>query len=150
MPNVLDMLKTKMCPFLVISSIHPSVYPYICFIIYSLHVYKTPLVQMLCRVLDERQMCLAHVFLLSSEGEAKFVNTDYSIKLWAGPTQLGLGPEDSNEEIKQRGAAEAGAPLPLNSRNRDCSPLAELPSVANKSPPCLGYSAGLARRSLRG
>ena len=54
-------------------------------------------------------MSLAHVFLLSSEGEAKFVNTDYSIKLWAGPTQLGLGPEDSIEEIKQGGAEEAGA-----------------------------------------
>lgn len=54
-------------------------------------------------------MSLAHVFLLSSEGEAKIVNTDYSIKLWAGPTQLELGPEDSIEEIKQGGAAEAGA-----------------------------------------
>ena len=95
-------------------------------------------------------MLQSMVFLLSSEGEAKFVNTDYSIKLWAGPTQLGLGLEDSSEEIKQRGAAEAGAPLPLSSRSRDCSPLAELPSVANKSPPCLGYSAGSARRSLRG
>lgn len=53
-------------------------------------------------------MSPAHVFLLSSEGEAEIVNSDYSIKLWAGPTQLGLRPEDSNEEmIKQRGAAES-------------------------------------------
>lgn len=60
MSNMLVILKTKMCPFLVapsfLPSIHPLIHAYIYFIIDSSHVYQTLLLQTLCRVLDERQM----------------------------------------------------------------------------------------------
>lgn len=110
MLNALEILRTKMYPFLVISSIHLSIYP-------SIHLLHRLLFACLPNSFGSDlvqcarwkiNMSPAHFFLLSSEREAKIVNTDCSIKLQAGAAQLGLGQEDSSEEmVKHRGAAES-------------------------------------------
>ena len=71
----------------------------------------------------------------------KTVGRPHPAGAWPGRFQWGN---------KAKRSSRGRSPLPLSSRSRDRSPLAELPSVASKSLQCLGYSAGLARRNLRG